>query len=263
MKKRLLLLSNSTNSGEGYLFYAQQQLNRFLGKSVNTILFIPFAGVILTGDDNFVSVTSTYNKYTEKVGRAFKDIGYEINALHVAENPNDLIKKAEAIVVGGGNTFHLLHQLYVTEVIETIREKINNGTPYIGWSAGANIACPTLRTTNDMPIIEPRSFNGLNLVPFQINPHHPEQVLSNHYEETIEIKITKKEIETRERRIEEFLAVNPDVYVVGLREGTMLNIEDSSIRLIGNKKMRLFKFGEKPAEYDSNANLDFLLNSIK
>ncbi len=234
--KRLLLLSNSTNLGEEYLFYPRQQLQRFLGASVKRILFIPFAGV-----------TSNFDYYTEKVGKVFKDIGYEIDAIHIAENPHELIKKAEAIVVGGGNTFHLMHWLHKIGIIETIREKVNNGTPYIGWSAGSNVACPTIKTTNDMPIIELGSFNGLNLVPFQINPHYTDEVIPNHNGET------------RETRIQEFLVLNPDIYVVGLQEGTILKIEGSSMKLIGNKPMRLFKFNQPIVEYDSNANLDFLL----
>ncbi|BAY43363.1 peptidase E [Scytonema sp. HK-05] len=237
--KRLLLLSNSTNLGEEYLFYPRQQLQRFLGDYVKKILFIPFAGV-----------TSNCDDYTEKVGKLFKDIGYEIDAIHIAENPHELIKKAEAIVVGGGNTFHLMHWLHKIGIIETIREKVNNGTPYIGWSAGSNVACPTIKTTNDMPIIELGSFNGLNLVPFQINPHYTDEVIPNHNGET------------RETRIKEFLVLNPDIYVVGLQEGTMLNIEGSSMKLIGNKPMRLFKFNQPIVEYDSNANLDFILKEF-
>ncbi|WP_414588066.1 dipeptidase PepE [Scytonema sp. PCC 10023] len=237
--KRLLLLSNSTNLGEEYLFYPRQQLQIFLGNSVKKILFIPFAGV-----------TSNFDYYTEKVGKVFKDIGYEIDTIHIAENPHELIKKAEAIVVGGGNTFHLMHWLHKIGIIETIREKVNNGTPYIGWSAGSNVACPTIKTTNDMPIIELGSFNGLNLVPFQINPHYTDEVIPNHNGET------------RETRIQEFLVLNPDIYVVGLQEGTMLNIEGSSMKLIGNKPMRLFKFNQPIVEYDSNANLDFILKEF-
>lgn len=160
MSKRLLLLSNSTNIGEEYLFYPRQEIKKFLGSSVNKIVFIPFAGV-----------TSTYQQYTEKVEKVFQDIGYEVDAIHLVENPYELIKNAEAVVVGGGNTFHLIHWLHQTKLLEDIRNKVSNGTPYIGWSAGSKVACPTIKTSNDMPIIEPISFQGLNLVPFQINPH--------------------------------------------------------------------------------------------
>ena len=237
MSKRLLLLSNSTNFGEDYLFYPRQEIKKFLGTSVKRILFIPFAGV-----------TSTHEQYTRKVGNVFKDIDYGIDAIHVSENPHELLKKAETIVVGGGNTFHLLHELQKTGVIETIRDKVNSGTPYIGWSAGSNVACPTIKTTNDMPIIEPVNFNALNIVPFQINAHYTDAVIPNHNGET------------REIRIREFLVLNPDVYVVGLKEGTMLNVEGTSVKLIGNQTMCLFKFNQPLIEYDANSHLDFLLN---
>ena len=240
MPKRLLLLSNSSNFGEDYLFYPRQEIQEFLGTSVKRLLFIPFA-----------SVTSTYDEYTEKVGKAFKYIDYAIDAIHVSENPHELLNKAEAIVVGGGNTFHLVHWLHKTGVIEAIREKVNNGIPYIGWSAGANVACPTIKTTNDMPIIEPVSFNGLNLVPFQINPHYTNIVIPNFNGET------------REIRIREFLVLNPDVYVVGLKEGTMLKIEGHSVKLIGNQTMCLFKFNQPIIEYNYHANLDFILKYEK
>jgi dipeptidase E len=237
MKKRLLLLSNSTNLGEDYLLYARQEIKKILGETVKKILFIPFAGV-----------TSTFEEYTEKVRQVFKTIGYDTESLYQDKNYRELLSNAEAIVVGGGNTFHLVHWLYKTGVIEIIRKKVNNGTPYIGWSAGSNIACPTIKTTNDMPIIDPISFSGLNLVPFQINPHYTDEVIPNH------------KGETREQRIKEFLVVNPEVYVVGLKEGTMLKIEGSSMKLIGSQTMRLFKFEEPVLEYNSTSNLDFLLN---
>jgi len=217
--------------------YARQEIKKFLGETVKKILFIPFAGV-----------TSTFEEYTEKVRQVFKTIGYDTESLYQDKNYRELLSNAEAIVVGGGNTFHLVHWLHKTGVTEIISKKVNNGTPYIGWSAGSNIACPTIKTTNDMPIIDPISFSGLNLVPFQINPHYTDEVIPNH------------KGETREQRIKEFLVVNPEVYVVGLKEGTMLKIEGSSMKLIGSQTMRLFKFEEPVIEYNSTSNLDFLLN---
>jgi dipeptidase E len=236
MKKRLLLLSNSTKFGEDYLFYPRQEIKNFLGNSVKKIVFIPFAGV-----------TASYEEYAAKVGKVFKDIGYDTETVNLTENYREVLKKAEAIVIGGGNTFHLAHWLHKTEILETIREKVNNGTPYIGWSAGANIACPTIKTTNDMPIIEPLSFNALNLIPFQINPHYTDETIPNHNGET------------RETRIKEFLVLHPAVYVVGLKEESMLRVEGASLELIGSKTMRLFKFNNPVVEYNSDANLDFLL----
>lgn len=235
MSKKLLLLSNSTNVGEEYLSYPRQEIKSFLGSSVKKIVFIPFA-----------AVTSTYDQYTEKVKQVFREIDYAVDSIHLDTNTHELIHQSEAIVVGGGNTFHLLHCLHKNNLIEIIRDKVNNGIPYIGWSAGSNVACPTIKTSNDMPIIQPISFQALNLVPFQINPHYTDGVIPNHNGET------------REQRLKEFLILNPDVYVVGLQEGTMLRVEDSSIRLIGNKKMYLFKFGEERKEYDYSDDLSFL-----
>ncbi len=140
-----------------------------------------------------------------------------------------------------------VHRLHEARIIDIIREKVNQGTPYIGWSAGSNVACPTIKTTNDMPIIEPISFEGLNLVPFQINPHYTDGVISDHNGET------------RENRIEEFLAVNSNISVVGLPEGTILKIENSSITLIGDKNIVVFKSGEERKEYPRGADLNFLL----
>ncbi|NET03480.1 MAG: dipeptidase PepE [Symploca sp. SIO2B6] len=243
MRKRLLLLSNSTNPGEEYLFYPRQEIYNFLGDAIKRILFVPFASATRTDKD-----ISPYDQYSQRVGKVFKDLGYELDAIHLAENPQELIRQAQAIVVGGGNTFCLFHWLHKKGLIETIREKVNQGTPYLGWSAGANLACPTLKTSNDMPIIEPISFQGLNLIPFQINPHYTDAVIPNHRGET------------RIQRLQEFLLVNPQVYVVGLQEGTMLKIEGSSMRMIGDKTLHLFKYGEPVVEYDATANLDFLVS---
>jgi dipeptidase E len=235
MSKRLLLLSNSTNYGEDYLFYPRQEIRAFLGASIKKVLFIPFANVI------------SYDAITEKVGKVFQELGYGTDSVHSTGNPRELVEKAEAIVIAGGNTFHLVHRLHETGIIDIIREKVNHGTPYIGWSAGSNVACPTIKTTNDMPIIEPVSFEALNLVPFQINPHYTDELIPNHNGET------------RASRIEEFLAVNPNVSVVGLPEGTMLKIENSSTTLIGDKNIVVFKPGEGRKEYGRGADLNFLL----
>ncbi|GAB1545267.1 dipeptidase PepE [Scytonema sp. NUACC21] len=236
MAKRLLLLSNSTNPTEDYLYYPRQAIKDFLGDSIKKVLFIPFA-----------AITFSYDNYTERVDKVFQKIGYKVEGIHQYNNYQEAIKKAEAIVIGGGNTFHLVHWLHKAEIIESIKEKVDNGTPYIGWSAGSNLACPTIKTTNDMPIIEPISFQGLNLVPFQINPHYTDAVIPNHNGET------------KAQRIKEFLVLNPKVAVVGLQEGTLLRIEDSSVRLMGDKTLILFKSGEERKEYDANSNLDFLL----
>lgn len=233
---RLLLLSNSTNYGEEYLKWPKSHIKDFFGDNVKRILFIPFAGV-----------TVSYDDYAELVGKPFRELGYEIDPIHIKPDPRAAIEQAEGIAVGGGNTFHLVYSLHKHGIMEPIRAKVAEGMPYAGWSAGSNVASPTLRTTNDMPIIEPDSFETFNLVPFQINPHYLDAHPEGHGGET------------REQRLNEFLEVNPDIYVCGLREGSAFRIEESHITLIGEKTMRLFKKGQEPEEYDSSRNLDFLL----
>jgi dipeptidase E len=137
--------------------------------------------------------------------------------------------------------------LHDNQLMEAIREKVLNGTPYIGWSAGSNVACPTLRTTNDMPIIDPKGFDTTGLVPFQINPHYLDANPEGHGGET------------REQRIEEFLEINPHVYVVGLREGTMLHVENGKMSLIGSHTARIFKKGSTPIELNAEDDFSFLL----
>ncbi|MCF8294984.1 MAG: dipeptidase PepE [Bacteroidales bacterium] len=233
---RLLLISNSTMAGQPYLDYPKQFIKDFLGQSIKKVLFIPYAGV-----------TFSYDEYHRKVSLKFAEIGYEVESIHQFANPVEAVKNAEAIVTGGGNTFHLVHQLHANHLIEIIREKVLAGTPFVGWSAGANVACPTLRTTNDMPIIQPASFNTFNLVPFQINPHYLDANPDGHAGET------------REARIEEFIEINPDVYVAGLREGCMFRIEGREIRHIGDRSCRIFKKGKAPVELQTGDDFSFLL----
>ncbi|HEX8847080.1 MAG TPA: dipeptidase PepE [Pyrinomonadaceae bacterium] len=236
--KRLLLLSSSMVQGAGYLEYYKGAIEDFLGVGVKRVLFVPFA-----------VVTTTFDEYASKVREAFGTMGYELDSVHEAVDANAAVRLAEAVVVGGGNTFHLLRGLYETGLIESIRESVMRGVPYVGWSAGSNVACPTIRTTNDMPIVEPQSFNALNLVPFQINPHYMDELPAGH------------QGETRAQRIAEFTKANPNVYVVGLREGSTLRIEDSRIRLIGEKEARVFRSGEEPVEYKPEDSLEFLFRT--
>ncbi len=236
---KLLLISNSTNYGEEYLGHPRVEIAKFLGSDIKKVLFIPFA-----------AVSFSYDAYLEKVGKVFNELGYEVESIHKAAEPISAIMNAEAIIVGGGNTFHLLHVLQTSGMMQPIFERVHSGTPYIGWSAGANLACPTIKTTNDMPVIEPESFEALNLVPFQINPHYTDAMPENHGGET------------REQRILEFLEVNKDIYVVGLKEGTMLLVEGSRTKLVGKKPMRLFKYGKPILEHESSANLDFLMSEV-
>lgn len=234
---RLLLISNSTNAGEAYLNYPKNNIRDFLGKNIKKVLFIPYA-----------AVTFSFDEYQKKVQERFSEIGYEVDSIHNYSytEKKQAIKDAEAIVVGGGNTFQLLKTVQQQDLIETLRYEALKGKPYIGWSAGSNIACPTICTTNDMPIVEPDSFHAINLIRFQINPHYIDAHPDGHAGET------------REQRIEEFIVANPYVYVVGLREGTMLKIEDAQIKLIGPRKARIFKHGMEPRELGTGDDFDFL-----
>jgi dipeptidase E len=132
-------------------------------------------------------------------------------------------------------------------LIDVVRQKVLSGTPYIGWSAGSNVACPTIKTTNDMPVVEPGSFDAFNLIPFQINPHYLDANPAGHAGET------------REQRIEEFIEANPGIFVAGLREGCMLIREDERIKLVGNHKVRIFRKGITPLELGASDDLSFLL----
>jgi dipeptidase E len=233
---RLLLISNSTNPGEPYLDYPKYNIKTFLGKSRVNALFIPYA-----------AVTFSYDTYEEKVSERFREIGHEIISIHRFPDPLSAVRNASAIVVGGGNTWKLLKTIRDNMLIEAVRQKVISGTPYIGWSAGSNVACPTIRTTNDMPVVEPDSFTAFNLIPFQINPHYLDSNPAGHAGET------------REQRIEEFLEVNPDLYVAGLREGTMLICENEKVRMEGSRKIRLFRKGYEPKELSPSDDLSFLL----
>jgi len=233
---KLLLISNSTNPGEPYLQYPKYKIQTFLGRDTIEALFIPYAAVTFSFDD-----------YEAKVNNRFIEIGHSVKSIHRFTDPVKAVEKAKAIVVGGGNTWKLVRMMHDNKIIEAIREKVLSGTPYIGWSAGSNVACPTLCTTNDMPIINPMSFETCNLVPFQINPHYIDHNPANHAGET------------REQRIEEFIAENKEVYVVGLREGCMLHCENETIKLVGKRPARIFKFGEKPKELTDKDDFSFLL----
>lgn len=233
---RLLLISNSTNPGEPYLDYPKNNILAFLGVTPVKALFIPYA-----------AVTFSYEEYEKKVSERFREIGHEIISIHRFSNPVDAVMEARVIVVGGGNTWKLLKTVMENRLIEPIRQKILAGTPYIGWSAGSNLACPTIRTTNDMPVVEPDSFGSLNLVPFQINPHYLDANPEGHAGET------------REQRILEYIELNPGIWVVGLREGTMLVRNDHSMNLIGPRNARIFRKGEQPRELTSEDDFSFLL----
>jgi dipeptidase E len=231
---RLLLISNSTNAGESFLQHSKEQIKYFL-KDAKKVLFIPYA-----------AVSYSFDEYEKKVQLKFSEMGIEVESIHHSKFPKKSIQEAEAIVVGGGNTFRLLKMIHQFDLVEAVRFKVLSGTPYVGWSAGANVACPTICTTNDMPITEPDNFSAFNLVRFQINPHfidtHPEGHAG----------------ETREERIHEFLEMDPYVYVVGLREGSMILLENVKLTLLGSKSARIFKKGIPTKEVKPGDDLDFL-----
>jgi dipeptidase E len=237
---KLLLLSNSTNVGEDYLAWPRKQIADFLkDKSVKRCLFIPYAGVTVSWDD-----------YTLKVSGVFQQLGYLIESIHNFQDPCQAVSNAECIIIGGGNTFRLVEQLRRYNLVEVIRQKVLGGTPYIGWSAGSNVACPTMKTTNDMPVVEPGSFVTLNLLPFQINPHYLDANPVGHAGET------------REQRILEFLELNHNIRVVGMREASGLLHENSTLHLVGKRPMRIFQFGQEPFEVIPGDDLSFLMKAI-
>lgn len=233
---KLLLISNSTNAGESYLHHPIDEIAGFLKPEVRKVLFFPFA-----------AVTFSFEAYLEKVTERFNGIGIEVESVHQFNSPIEAIRDAEAIVAGGGNTWKLTRMMHDQNLIDPIREKVLKGTPFIGWSAGANIACPTIRTTNDMPIIDPNGFHALNLVPFQINPHYLDAHPEGHAGET------------REQRIMEFIEINPGIFVVGLREGTMLKVINRTVSLTGPRPARIFRNGREPLEIEPGGDLNFLL----
>ncbi|HEY0655432.1 MAG TPA: dipeptidase PepE, partial [Chryseosolibacter sp.] len=178
-----LLLSNSTLPGTEFFTWPRPYVKQFLGPSKRKLVFVPFA-----------AVTLSYEEYAEKVKEVFNSIGYEIESLHTVSDKHEAVRNAEAFLVGGGNSFALLHWINKFDLLNGIRERVIGGIPYIGWSAGANLACPTIMTTNDMPIVQLPTLNALNLVPLQINPHYHE------------LKFEGQGGETRKERLEEFVA---------------------------------------------------------
>lgn len=214
---RILILSSSKTGNSSFLETAQPVIGKFLNKTVFNIAFVPFASADNNDED-----------YTSKVKEALKDLPHNIRTV-LPGNARSVIETSDAIMVGGGNTFKLLHDIYQLNLLDVIRDKVNSGAPYIGWSAGANITGPTIGTTNDMPIIEPKSFNALGLFPFQINPHYINQ------------KAEGFNGETRDQRLEEFIKMNPGIPVVGLPEGTALLMENNVLQFLGNTPGVLFQ----------------------
>lgn len=231
--KNLIIASTSTVHGSGYLEYLLDELALFF-KDVNTIVFIPYArpsGILL-------------EDYTKKAREAFKKIDKNVMGIHEFENPIEAIHNAEAIFTGGGNTFVLLYQLYKNNLLEPLKKSVlKKGTPYLGTSAGSNICGLTINTTNDMPIVYPPSFKALSFVPFNINPHYLDPIPNN-----------KHMGETRETRIKEFHAYHTQP-VIGLREGSWLQVTETSIKLKGPLTARVFEYNKTPYEIESGTEL--------
>lgn len=203
---KALLLSNSTNPGEDYLEWCRHTIADFIGEDNHAVVFIPFAGVTLSSIE-----------YTKKVNMSLAKLGIEVLNLDVVEDKVAAVKNASVIVVGGGNTFHLLSSLYEFNLISSIRDAVNSGVKYVGWSAGSNVTCPNICTTNDMPILQPPSFEAMALISFQINPHYTEKMIEGHAGES------------RKARLTEFIAANPKSTVVCLPESTYLVVDDDKI----------------------------------
>ena len=231
----LLLISNSTNAGEEYLKYPIAEIAKTLN-GVSEVVFIPYA-----------AVTFSYDEYEAKVQARFNEIGIKVKSIHHALNKRNFLRNAQAVVIGGGNTFALLKKMQEEDLLDVIHRRVKGGMPYIGWSAGSNVTCPTICTTNDMPIVQPESFRAIGLVSFQINPHYLDANTAGHAGET------------REQRILEYLEANRSRYVVGLREGCMLRIDDNGIQLIGSRPMRIFKKGQPTYEVNPGEDISFLL----
>ena len=237
--KRVLLISNSTLHGSGYLDHAASEIQSFLGNRIHRVLFVPYA---------------LYDRdaYAATAQQRFQKMGYELTSIHKSANPQQAVQNADAVFIGGGNTFRLLKALYDFGVIDPIRQRVDGGMPYIGSSAGSNVAGPTIKTTKDMPIVQPPSFDALGLVPFQISPHYLDpDPNSTHMGET------------QEERILQFLEEN-DTPVAGLREGAMVRVENGATILKGSSEARIFRKGVEPVEVLPGAQLDeFFKNDYK
>ncbi|PWJ40007.1 dipeptidase PepE [Sediminitomix flava] len=234
MSKHLLIVSTSTVYGKGYLGYMEEEIKNFFGENKN-IVFIPYArpGGI------------SHDEYTEIARKKFEELGLSVKGIHEFENPKKAIAEADGFFTGGGNTYVLLKQLYENGLIEPLRNAVENGKPYMGTSAGSNITGLSICTTNDMPIVYPPSFKALQLVPFNINPHYLDPNPDS-----------KHMGETRETRIKEFHFFN-DQPVVGIREGSWLEVMGEDVTLCGELSARIFEQGKEPYEVPTGSKIKF------
>lgn len=221
---QLLLLSNSTMKGQSYLGWPKEYLRSFL-HGVKTVVFIPYAGV-----------TIGYDEYTLSLQNALIDFKLDIVGVHTIEDKVEQILKADCVMVGGGNSFSLLKKIQDENLIEPIKKAVAKGAKYMGWSAGANMACPTIKTTNDMPVEQPSSFNAIGLIDYQINPHFTNATLPNHGGET------------REMRLQEYLVKKPKSTVIGLPEGMLIEVDGERSYLKGEGQAYMFTYGQDRVE---------------
>ncbi len=235
---RLLLLSNSMREGMGYLEHARQPLTDFLAGHVDRLLFIPYA-----------AVTRSYDDYVALAAPIFASLGIQVEGIHRFADPVAAVREAQGIMIGGGNTWKLRRTLHDNGLLPEIAARVRAGVPYVGWSAGSNVACPTIMTTNDMPIVDPMGLEALNLVPFQINPHY------------LHGNPPGFKGETREERILEFLTLNPQRTVAGLREGAGFRVEGESIELVGDTQCRVFQHAQTPLELTPGDDCAFLMRA--
>lgn len=239
-RQKALLLSSSGYKDTGYLTHALPWIKEFVKQNKlegKRIAFVPYAGV-----------RKTYDEYESQVKTALKSVNVNIISIHKGD-AKDEISKADAIFIGGGNTFELVYQMYDNDIMELIQKRVREGIPYIGWSAGSNVAGATMQTTNDMPIVEPKSFKTLNIFPYQINPHF------------ISGKPVGHNGESREERLEEFLIINKDSTIYALPEGVALSINGEKVKVLGmDKKAPLLKMQYKKEIQKIDIDTEFKIN---
>ena len=235
MSINALLLSSSREGSTPYLSHAIP-LIKPLTETAKKWVFIPYAGV-----------SFSYDKYLELVAAALADLNIEITSIHQHKDPKKALQDAEGVMVGGGNTFHLLHELYRYDLVSLIKARVNEGMPYIGWSAGSNITGKSIRTTNDMPIIEPASFTALNILPFQLNPHYTNYQAPGHNGET------------RAQRLLEFTRVDPNTPIVAIQEGSALLRQGDKLTLLGDKEAFLFSGEQQEITIPVDSDLSHML----
>lgn len=230
--KRLLLVSSSKVHGSGYLEHCEGEILELFAR-IGKVLFVPYA-------------LFDRDAYSRQARQRFRAMGLELDSIHETVDPVAAVGKAEGIFIGGGNSFRLLAELQDRGLVEPIRKRVEAGMPYLGTSAGSNMACPTIKTTNDMPIVQPASFSALGLIPFQINPHYQDPDPDSTHQG-----------ETREQRLTEYLEEN-DTPVIAIREGGMIVVSGQETKLEGVPGGVLFRQGRRPAEILPGRRIDGL-----